>query len=80
MDAFIGGRSAGPDLPSSALLTEQDLAIRWSCSIKKLQSDRLKGAGIPYVKIGRLVRYRIADVLEFEAAQLRQSTSEGGMW
>jgi len=79
MDSSKSGQSVAPDLPWLILLTELDLATRWSCSIKKLQADRLKGVGIPYVKIGRLVRYRIEDVLEFEAAQLRQSTSEGGV-
>ena len=42
-----------------------------------LQKDRLTGGGIPFVRVGRLVRYRQSDVNEFLAAlpSLR-STSE----
>ena len=61
------------------ILTERDLAGRHGCSVKKLQADRLKGVGIPYVKLGRLVRYRLCDVLAYEEAHLRSSTSEGGL-
>lgn len=53
------------------LLTEGDLVARWRlASAKKLQSERSRGAGCPYIKIGRLVRYRLADVEAFEAAHL----------
>ena len=58
------------------LLTPSQLALRWSCSIKKLDADRLRGTGCPYVKIGRLVRYRASDVEAHETAQLRHSTSD----
>ena len=34
-------------------------------SHKFLERDRWKGATIPYVKVGRAVRYRAADVLAF---------------
>lgn len=42
-----------------------------------LQKDRVTGAGIPFVRVGRLVRYRRADVAAYIAAlpSLR-STSE----
>ena len=30
-----------------------------------LENDRWKGASIPYVKIGRAVRYRAADVVAY---------------
>ncbi len=56
-------------------LTESQLARRWGISQKKLQADRLKGIGCPFVKIGRAVRYRQGDVLAYEAARLRTSTS-----
>jgi hypothetical protein len=62
---------------SSQLLTERDLSRRHGCSVKKLQADRLKGVGIAYVKLGRLVRYRLCDILAYEEAHLRNSTSEG---
>ncbi len=59
------------------LLTEQDLAKRWQCTTKKLQADRLKGAGVSHVKLGRLVRYRLSDVVQYERRNVRTSTSEG---
>lgn len=65
------------DKEKCGLATEQQLSERWGVSIKKLQADRLKGEGIPFVKIGRLVRYRLEDILAYEQANLRNSTSEG---
>ena len=47
-------------------LTEAQLAKRWQISVKKLQADRWNFRGVAYVKIGRSVRYRLADVLAFE--------------
>lgn len=60
------------------LLTQRQLADRWSVSTKKLEADRLKGCGCPYVKLGSAVRFRLSDVLAFEEANLRRSTSDGG--
>jgi hypothetical protein len=59
------------------LLTPIQLAERWNCSVKKLNADRLRGTGCPYVKIGRLVRYHDADVQFHEVSNVRQSTSHG---
>ena len=58
--------------------TPRDLARRLKVSEKKLSHDRLAGRGVPYLKIGRLVRYRLADVIAYEEAQLRFSTSQKG--
>jgi hypothetical protein len=42
-----------------------------------LQKDRVIGTGIPFVRVGRLVRYRQSDVAAFLAAlPIRRSTSE----
>jgi len=85
----LSPRDLAPPPPSDArarmqsamadyLLTEGQLAARWAlASAKKLQADRLKGGGCPFVKIGRSVRYRLSDVLAYETANLRTSTSEG---
>lgn len=60
------------------LLTEDELADRWKlASAKKLQADRVKGVGCPFVRIGRCIRYRMSDVAAHEAANLRRSTTEG---
>lgn len=61
-----------------ALLTQSTLAGRWLVSEKKLESDRYTGRGCPFIKIGSSVRYRLADVIAFEEANLRRSTSEIG--
>lgn len=54
---------------------EQQLSIRWGISIKKLQADRLKGGSIPFIRLGRAVRYRYADVVAWEERNLRTSTT-----
>jgi hypothetical protein len=58
------------------LLSERQLADRWNATPRMLQAQRLRGDGPLFVKIGRLVRYRLADVIRFEQDQLRRSTSE----
>ena len=57
-------------------LTEKQLAIRWQTSLKKLQKDRLHGTGVQWVRIGRLVRYRLSDIIAWERDNTRQNTSE----
>lgn len=43
-----------------------------------IEGWRIKGVGPRYIKIGRLVRYRLADVEEWLEAQARSSTSQAG--
>jgi hypothetical protein len=57
-------------------LTEQQVADRQGRSVRTLQAERLKGGGIPYIKFGRIVRYRLADIVAFEEAHLLRSTSD----
>ena len=57
-------------------LNEKQLAERWGVSVRTLQADRVKGTGVSFIKIGRSVRYRLEDVLAYEEAQRRTSTSE----
>ncbi len=60
------------------LLTEKQIAIRWGlASAKKLQADRVSGTGCVFIRLGRAVRYRLSDVMAYEAANLRTCTSEG---
>ena len=60
------------------LLTEHDLAHRQNRSVKTIRNQRVLGTGIPFVKIGHLVRYRLRDVIESEEHSFRKSTSEYG--
>lgn len=57
-------------------LTEKQLAVRWQLSVKTLQAQRWKGVHCPYLKVGRLVRYRLVDVLHYEQANLHLEVKE----
>ncbi|WP_420121326.1 DNA-binding protein [Nakamurella sp.] len=50
-----------------SLLTTRDLAHRWQVNAGSLANDRSASRGVPYVKIGGAVRYRLRDVEGFEA-------------
>lgn len=63
-------------IPLEVLLTEHDLARRQNRSVKTIRNQRVLGVGVPFIKIGRLVRYRLQDVVASEYAGLRKSTSE----
>ncbi|MEO5347921.1 MAG: hypothetical protein H7834_16325 [Magnetococcus sp. YQC-9] len=49
--------------PVSALFDQTVISAVIGCSDKKLERDRWAGGGIPYRKIGNLVRYSKKDVL-----------------
>jgi predicted DNA-binding transcriptional regulator AlpA len=46
-------------------LKEQQVSEITGRALSTLRNERSKGAGIPYSKIGRSVRYNIEDVIEF---------------
>lgn len=46
------------------LLTAKELADYLSISTEALAQDRFRGEGIPYVKIGSRVRYRLSSLLK----------------
>lgn len=47
------------------LLTEGELAELWSVTPECLQKMRHEGRGPRFVRIGRLVRYRMLDVIRY---------------
>lgn len=49
--------------------TETELAQRWAISIKTLQRWRSENRGPRYIKLSKVVRYRFADILDYEQAQ-----------
>jgi hypothetical protein len=63
---------------TSTFITEKQLAHRHQRSVKTIRNDRLRGGYVPFRKFGRQVRYRLSDVLAYEEAQLRKSTSDKG--
>ena len=65
-------------LLSDQLFTDTDVARLTGRARKTLQKDRLRGGdeSIPFIRLGRLVRYRLSDVEKFlaERPTLRSTT------
>ncbi len=57
-------------------LNQRELADRWDLSEATLERWRSEGIGPVFLKLQGQVRYRIEDVLAYEADSLRKSTSE----
>jgi hypothetical protein len=60
------------------LLNELEAAELLNCSIHKLQKDRRIGSPIQYRKVGRAVRYALADIEAYLTKQTFSSTSQYG--
>lgn len=58
------------------LWDEKQCADFRKIAVSSLQKERGRGGGCPYVKQGRLVRYRPEDVRQWIAARVVQSTSQ----
>lgn len=58
------------------LLTETEAAQLRGQSVRTLQAERVRGGGCPFVKLGRSVRYRRSDVLQFIESRIKASTSQ----
>lgn len=56
-------------------LTTTDLADRWRCSRGHLANLRTEQKGMPYLRIGGRVVYRLSDVLVHEAGCLVSSSA-----
>jgi hypothetical protein len=59
------------------LLTPPEYARLRRCSLRTIERERTCGTGCKFIKLGRSVRYRHHDVLDFIQRNARQSTSEG---
>ena len=60
----------------TTLLDERQLAELLNVPVRTLQAQRQRGMGIPFLKIGRLVRYETSNVSEYLKSHLRASTSD----
>jgi predicted DNA-binding transcriptional regulator AlpA len=60
------------------LLSAAELAAWFGMSVEWVDIGRSEGYGPPYVKLGRLVRYRRGTVREWLLARIHHSTSEYG--
>lgn len=49
--------------PNWALFSQETVAAIRDCSLATLERDRWAGTGVPFVKMGRLVRYRKSEIL-----------------
>lgn len=59
------------------LLTTEQLATLRNVPRNRIEKERLRGDGPPFVKDGRLVRYRLGDYRAWLSSKQRfQSTSE----
>jgi hypothetical protein len=71
--------NAAQNIPQlDELLTEIEAAQLRRQSVRTLQAERLRGGGCRFVKLGRSVRYRRCDVMDFIESKLRVSTSDDG--
>jgi hypothetical protein len=55
----------------SAHLNQIELAERWKLSGRTLEKWRQTRRGPPYLLIGGAIRYRVEDVLAYEASRLQ---------
>ena len=63
--------------PVEAFFGQETIAPVTNKSIKTLESDRWRGTGIPYRKVGGRVLYQKHDVIQYlESHELVTSTSE----
>lgn len=63
-------------LAAVELLNESSVAKRLNCEVKTLQAWRCRGGGPPFVRVGRLVRYKPEDVLAWIESRRMTSTSQ----
>jgi hypothetical protein len=47
------------------LLTEKELSVVIGRSVSSIQKDRLRDKGAPYIRLGRSIRYRPEDVVNW---------------
>ncbi len=58
------------------LVTQRDLALQLRISERTLERHRVNGTGPKFVRVGRLVRYRVSDVEQWLQLAVRSSTSD----
>jgi excisionase family DNA binding protein len=61
------------EIPASGLMTPELCARYLGMSMRWLEKMRADGGDLPYIKIGRAIRYRRADVDAWLLAQRRAS-------
>jgi hypothetical protein len=64
------------ELQTIRFLNEHEVAALTGRAVQTLRNERFKGCGIRYVKVGRSIRYGLADVLGFMAAHTVETRGE----
>lgn len=62
-------------MTSDELINEREAAQILAVAVRTLQWWRIRGGGPKFVKLGRAVRYRRSDLLDWIDANTRRSTS-----
>lgn len=58
-------RNVMAQIKEKILLTEDEVSKLFNINKHTLQRERFNGTGIPYVKLGRRVRYKIEDIQKY---------------
>jgi hypothetical protein len=58
-----------PGVPRRLFLSPKETSLLIGRAEQSLANDRCAGRGLPYVKLGRSVRYKISDVLAYTEAR-----------
>jgi predicted DNA-binding transcriptional regulator AlpA len=58
------------------LLSQREAATYLHLSVRTLERFRVSGTGPKFVRLGRSIRYRLADIEAFIASRIVGSTSE----
>jgi len=56
-------------LDNTRFISEKEVSRIIGRALSTLRNDRYEGKGIPYTKLGRSVRYQLADVFSFMRAR-----------
>lgn len=59
----------------NSLLSTKLLSRRWNIAPRTLERWRTKGRGPQFVRIGRHVRYRLTDIIDFEVTNTQASSA-----
>lgn len=57
-------------MTTEIFLTAKQLSQRWCLSTSTLERWRWLGIGLPYIKVGGRIRYRLADIQAYEQKEL----------
>ena len=69
-------RTRVPVINHAALLNQSQVSKFLGTTEKFLEARRVRGGGPPFVRVGRLVRYRPDDLENFIVANIRYSTKQ----